>query len=101
MEHEAIPKAGDEYDIGTYRVQQYELHVTTYEVEARSIAWAIRRVLDGDGNLVEPSPELCGVLNDRGMRVEEGSELANALRELDVPVENSCVLSIRSVERQP
>lgn len=99
MEHEAIPPAGDECDIGTYHAQQNELHVSTHEVEARSTAWAIRNILDGDGNLVEPSPEFCNVLNDRGMHVEKDSDLAKALQELGVPVKDGTVLSIRSVER--
>jgi len=64
------------------------------------IANAIRRVLDGDGNLIEPSPELCGVLEDRGMHVEDSSELAKALQELGVPMSQSQVVSIHSVVKQ-
>ena len=100
MPSESTKSVANQEEIGTYHVQQYELHISTYEVEARGVVNAIRRVLDGDGSLIEPSPELCGVLDDRGIPVEEGSELAKALQELGVPMIESKIASICSVKKQ-
>lgn len=87
----------DDEGVQTYHVGQYELHVSTYEVEGTSVARAIKRVLDGDGNLIEPSPVFSNIVEELGINVGENLQLVRELRELGVAVEGDVVPSIASV----
>jgi len=89
--------APDDESVQTYHVGQYELHISTYEVEATSVAHAIKRLFDGDGNLIEPSPEFSNVVEDLGINAAENAELVRELRELGVEIEGPVVPSIASV----
>ncbi len=91
------PNASQGNRLETYCVEQYELHVTTYEIDAQGAAHAIRRVLDGAASIVEPSPELCGIPSDLGMTIEENCELHKQLQALGVPLTGTRINSIRSV----
>jgi hypothetical protein len=81
-----------------FEIEQYELHVATYEVEAPSAAEAIRRLLDGDGDPLDGSVYV-RTSDDVGMNVADDPHLAQELRELGVQVRGSIVPSIRRVRR--
>ena len=81
-----------------FEIEQYELHVATYEVEARSAAEAIQRLFEGDGDMCNGS-EYVGTCEQVGMNLADDQELLRQLRELGVKLRNSMVPSIRSVRR--
>jgi len=81
-----------------YEIEQYEIHVSKYRVEANSEAEAIVRVLDGEGEAVDDSQEYVEVCEDRGLPADEHQDLADQLRAMGIPVDE-IVPSIRSVIR--
>ena len=83
--------------IQTYHIGQYELHISTYKVEATSIALAIQCVLEGEGELVGPSPEFSNVIDELGISAAENCELVQQLREVGIAIEGEVVPSIASV----
>ena len=58
-----------------FEVQQYEVHVSTYRIEADDEAEAIAKLYSGDGEMV--SFEFAGIADDVGMSVSENPELAS------------------------
>lgn len=80
-----------------YEIEQYELHVTTYRVEADDPADAIVKVLDGEAVPVDDSHEYVEIAEERGLLVEDHPELAARLRALGVPVDDRLIPSIRGV----
>lgn len=83
----------------TYEIEQYELHVTTYRVKAKSEAEAIRKLFQGKAEPVEQSQELIEVADDYGLPVDEYPELASALRKLgELRGKDEIIPSIRSIE---
>ncbi len=83
----------------TYEVEQYELHMIKYRVEASNEAEAIARVFRGEAEPVDQSQEFVEVAEDFGLPAEEYPELADALRALGVSVPDAVIPSIRSVEQ--
>jgi hypothetical protein len=83
----------------TFEIEQYELHVLTYRIQAASTAKAIVKLFDGLGELVGDSLELVELCEDRGLPVEEHRELAEALRSAGIPVDGDVIPSIRNVRR--
>lgn len=83
----------------TYEVEQYELHVMKYRVEAPSQAEAIARAFHGEAEPVDQSQEFVEVAEDFGLPAEEHRDLAQALRALGVSVPGAVIPSIRSVEQ--
>ena len=81
-----------------FEVEQYELHVATYEVEALSAGEAIRRLFDGDGTPLDGS-EYIGTCEEVGLSLADDPELKEELRSLGVKLRDSIVPSIRSVRR--
>ena len=81
----------------TYEIEQYELHAMKYRVEADSEAEAIAKLFAGDADPVEQSQDMIEVANDYGLPSEENRELADALREQGIPVDE-VIPSIRSIE---
>ena len=79
-----------------FEIEQYELHVATYEVKARSAAEAIEKLLNGDGGPLEES-EYVETCSQVGMPVEDNVELVEELRELGVQTWGSVIPSIRGV----
>lgn len=82
-----------------FEIEQYELHTTTYHVEADNIAEAIVKLLDGDGDPVDNSTEYIEVADDKGLWAEDHPELAQRLRDQGVPVDH-VIPSIRNVTQQ-
>lgn len=81
-----------------YAIQQYELHVTTYRIEADDPADAIVKLLDGEAEPMDDSQEYVEIAEERGLFVSDNPELAAKLRTLGVPVDDRIIPSIRSIE---
>ena len=79
-----------------FEIQQYELHFTTYEIDATSVAEAIKRLLEGDGEK-EDGPEFVDICDRVGMSLNDDPELADELRKLGVRLHGTIIPSIRSV----
>lgn len=82
-----------------YEIGQYEIHTTTFRVEAECVAQAIVKLLDGEAEAVDNSQEFIEVAEDVGLAVDEHRELADQLTALGVPVGEHVIPSIRSVEQ--
>lgn len=81
-----------------FRIEQYEICVTEYRVEASSKAEAIARLFEGGATAEEDRHEYIGVDEDRGLPVDEHRQLADELRDLGISVKE-IIPSIRSVEQ--
>lgn len=81
-----------------YEIEQYELHVMKYRVQAENEIEAIIRLLDGEAEPVDDGLEYIEVAEDFGLPVDEHRELAAQLSDLGVPVGEYVIPSIRSVE---
>jgi hypothetical protein len=86
-----------------YRIEQYELHAQTYEVEADSPGKAIEKLFDGCGDAVDNGLEYVEVADKYGMGGEEFDEKTfDSLREYGLLISDSDYLtSIRSIEELP
>lgn len=82
----------------TYEIEQYEICITKYRIEATSEAEAIATLLDGGADVVDNSHEYIETAEDCGLPVDEYQQLAAELRALGVPVDE-IIPSIRSVEQ--
>ncbi len=82
----------------TFQIEQYEMCVTKYRVEASSEAEAIAKLFDGGADAVDDSHEYIEVAEECGLPAEEHQELAAELRSIGVPVDE-IIPSIRSVEQ--
>jgi hypothetical protein len=67
-----------------FEVEQYELHVIKYRIEAENEAQAVKKVFDGVALPVDNSLEYIEVADDYGLPVDEHRELADQLRALGV-----------------
>jgi hypothetical protein len=81
-----------------YEIEQYEIYVSKYRVEANSEADAIQKLFDGENEPVDDSLEYVEVAEDIGLPVDEYRELAEELRALGVSVGHDVIPSIRSIE---
>ena len=82
----------------TYEIEQYELHITKYEVEADNEAEAIAKLFAGKADAVDDSLEFIEVADVYGLPVGEHQELAEALRLRGIMVDK-VIPSIRSIEK--
>ncbi len=81
-----------------YEIEQYEICITKYRVEASSEAEAIAKLLDGGADALDNSHEYVETAEDFGLPADEHQDLAAELRSLGVPVDE-IIPSIRSVEQ--
>jgi hypothetical protein len=81
----------------TFEIEQYELHVMKYRIEADNEADAVVKLFDGEAEPVDNSLEFIEVAEDFGLPVDEHAELANKLNEFGVPVGEDVIPSIRSI----
>ena len=81
-----------------FEIEQFELHVQTYAVEATSEAEAIEKLLDGEAVPIDEALDFVEVADERGLLVAENPKLASALRVLGVEVER-VIPSIRSIKQ--
>jgi len=80
-----------------YEIEQYEIHSQKFRVRAKSEAEAIRKLYDGEAEVVGEGAELIEVAGDLGLPAEEHRKLADALHKLGVKVDD-VIPSIRSIE---
>ncbi len=79
-----------------YKVEQYELHFATYEVDAESEADAIAVVFGGGGTITDNG--YIEVADDFGMPADEHGDLADSLRDRGIKADE-VIPSIRSIEK--
>jgi hypothetical protein len=83
-----------------YEIEQYELHVMKYQVEADSEADAVAKLLMGEGEPVDNSLEFVNIIDDLGMSLTEDQELASQLFDLGVIHSGDEIIgSIRSIKQ--
>ena len=82
-----------------FKVEQFEIHIQGYEVEADSEAQAIAMLFNGEAEPVDGSLEYVEVCEDRGLPADEHRELSDQLRAMGVTVDDVVIPSIRSVVR--
>lgn len=84
----------------TFEIEQYELHVMKYRVEADDEASAIARLFQGEAEPVCQSQEFAEVADDYGMPMDENRGLADRLRDRRiVKGDDSIIPSIRSIRQ--
>lgn len=81
-----------------YEIEQYEIHIAKYRVEAESKAAAIQKLFEGELEPVDGSLEYVEVAEEIGLPVDEYRDLADDLRSLGVLIGHDVIPSIRSVE---
>jgi hypothetical protein len=81
-----------------FQVEQYELHVMRYRVEAATEAKAIVKLFQGEAEPVDGSLELVEVGEDFGMPADDNREIVDGLRGFGVRV-GEVIPSIRSIVR--
>jgi len=80
-----------------YEIEQFEVHLFKYRVDADDEAQAIVKVLDGEADPVDCGSDYVEIAEDFGIPVDECRELAHQLLDLGVPVGEHVIPSIRSV----
>ena len=80
-----------------YEIEQFEIYVLKYRVEANSAAEAIQKLFDGESEPVD-EPEYVGTAEDMGLPVEENLGLADDLRALGMSVDDDVIPSICSIK---
>lgn len=60
----------------TYEIEQYEICLTKYRVEASSEAEAIAKLLDGEADAIDNSHKYVEIAEDCGLPADEHPELA-------------------------
>jgi hypothetical protein len=84
----------------TYEIEQYELHVMKYRIEADSEADAIARLLVGEGEPVDNSLEFADIADEYGMSLSENPELSSQLFDKGVVKGGDTIIgSIRSIRQ--
>jgi hypothetical protein len=83
-----------------WEIEQYELHVQTYGVEAATEAEAIKRFFDGEAEPIDGSLVFIEVADDFGLPVDEFRDLADELRSLGVQVDDDVIPSVRSIQQR-
>ena len=84
----------------TYEIEQYELHVLRYRVEADSEAHAIAKLFLGEGDPIDNSLEFVNIADEYGMSVNENRDLADQLFDRGVVKSGENVIpSIRSIKQ--
>jgi hypothetical protein len=82
-----------------WEIEQYELHVQTYRVEAATEAEAIKRLFDGEAEAVDGGLVFIEVANDFGLPRDEYQDLADELEKLDAWVDDDVIPSVRSIQK--
>ena len=83
----------------TFEIEQLEVHVMKYRVEAESVAAAIIKLFEGQAVVVDDSLELVEICDDRGLPAEDLPMLAEALRAAGIMSDQNVIPSIRSIEQ--
>ena len=86
-------------ELAVYEIEQYEVHLATYRVTSRSVADAIKKVLEVEAELVDGSLQYIDIDTERGLRLDSDPELADELMKLGIGLDADQVPSIHSVCR--
>jgi hypothetical protein len=82
----------------TFEIEQYELHLTKFQVEADDETDAIAKLFLGQGEPVDNSTELVQVADEYGMSLDDNRDLADRLFDRGViKPEDIIIPSIRSI----
>lgn len=88
----------DERRTMLYEIEQYELHLTKFQVEADDPADAINNLFLGQGEPVDNSTELVEVADKYGMSLDDDRDLADRLFDRGIlKPEDIIIPSIRSI----
>ena len=79
-----------------YEIEQYEIHIQHYRIEAENEAQAICKLFNSEADPVDGSLEYVEICEDRGL---EHRELADQLHSLGMPVDEAIIPSIRTIKR--
>ena len=82
----------------TYELEQYELHVTKYRVEATDKGEAVAKLFAGGADPMDNSTEYIEVADDYGMPADQNRDLAEKLRKRGIAVGEDIIPSLRSIE---
>jgi hypothetical protein len=82
-----------------YKIEQLEVYVRTYHVEAASEAEAIVKLFDGEAVPLGNKVELADLCDDRGLPADEHPALAAALREAGIMTDQSVIPTIFGIEQ--
>ena len=82
-----------------FEIEQYEVHVQRYRVEANSGAEAIVRLYQGEADPIDNSLEYVEVADEYGLPLDQNQELAEQLRNLGIIVGEHIIPSIRTIEK--
>ena len=63
-----------------FEIEQYELHVMTYRVEADNREEAIVKLLGGDGEPIDDTLEFVEVYYDKGMTADSEPDISSRLQ---------------------
>ena len=80
-----------------YEIEQYDIHTSTYRVEADSEADAVKKLFDGLATPMDDGFELIGICDELGLPVDRHAELADELRRLGVNIPGKIIPSIRAI----
>ena len=84
----------------TFEIEQYELHVMKYRVEANDEADAIAKLYKGQADPIDNSLEFVEIAEDQGMSVYGEEDLAAKLWDRGIIDSSDTIIpSIRTVER--
>lgn len=82
----------------TYEIEQYELHVQKYRVEAADEADAIAKLFQGEADAIDNSLEYVEVADEYGMPVDQNQTLVDQLHKLGIATD-TIIPSIRTIEK--
>ena len=86
--------------MSSFEIEQYELHVLRYRVEADSEADAIVKLFQGEGDPIDDSLQFINISDDHGMSLSENPDLSSQLFDLGVVKSGENVIpSIRSIRQ--
>lgn len=82
----------------TYQIEQFEIHVMKYRIEATSEVEAVLKLLDGEAEPVGQSQDFIEVASDYGMPADDFPDLAKVLKRRGMNVDEDIIPSIRSIQ---
>lgn len=81
-----------------YRIEQYELSMSTHEVDAKDEAEAIEQMLDGNGHAIDDSHEYIETCETAGQILRGSKLFGECVKRGIIHADLSFIPSIRSIE---
>jgi isocitrate lyase len=82
-----------------YKIEQMQVYLRTYQVQAASEAEAVIKVFDGEAGSADDSVELIDLCDERGLCAADHPDLADELRKAGIMTDQVVIPSIRSIEK--